>query len=175
MKSKVIFIIIFLGFFNALSYGQYTVLLLNGKSLNSSSVSIKDDPVALVVNDENQSVSKNEILCIIPKKKKSFTFSQKNNRKIRIPKKWISHNYHGEDRAVILAIKYYKSPVDVNELYDANSDNNTISQEEFENTFGKTQKKIKRKNIATYIGAGIALSIAVVSLTGTLNEINNLE
>ncbi len=169
MKLKVVNLIIVLVFCNVLSYGQFTVLLVNGKSLNSSSISIKDDPVSLVVDNESQSVSKTEILCIIPEGKKSYTFSSRNNKKVKIKKRFISNDYQGTDIARIFAFKYYKNTDDPGELYRANSAS-TISEEEFIYAFNKQHKKITTGKVAGIV----ILSISVGMLVTTVNEIISL-
>ena len=124
----------------------------------------------LITNNEPQSIPMDDILCVIPEGKNSYTFWHKNDKKLKISKKDIRNNYKGVDRARLFAYKYYKSTYDIGQLYSINSDS-SISKEEFEAVFNEQQKKIKKRGgAASGIGIG-ALVIALIVFINTLSKI----
>ena len=155
---------------NVLSFGQNNILLVNGKSTIASSVSIERNSVTLVSNNETQSISKADVLCIIPAGKNSYTYNNKTGKKMKISKKDIQNNYKGIDRARLFAYKYYKSTYNIGQLYSINSDS-SISKVEFEAAFNEQQKKIKRRG-GVAIGLGIgSLIFGLVVFLNTLSKI----
>jgi len=156
-----------------LSYGQNKVLLENGNSVVYSAISIENERVKVYVNGETQFFKKADILCIVPKKGKSYSFREKDNRKTKISKKDIKHDYQGSDIPRLFAYKYYKSKTDVNTLYNKYQ-NITLSQFDFEGYYKTQQKKIRsRATTGTIIGV-VILAISVGGLIRTISNANEV-
>ena len=137
MKTKVIHLIIIGLFCNGFSYGQSKVLLENGSFINMSSIEISDESVTLLVDNETQTITKEELLCVFPEGKKPYAFRQKTDKKLKFKKKIISKNFQGVDIARLFAYKYYNNERGyqiIGELYNKKSES-SFSEEEFERVF----------------------------------------
>ena len=154
-------------------YAQNKVLLTNGTSLNSNSIVVEKESVKLDIDGEPQSFGKNEILCIVPEGKTGYTFSARNNKKMKIKKKDIYYDYEGTDIARLFGYKYFKTPFDIAQLYRLNM-NNTLSEEEFKNIFNAQQKTLKSRSTISLVAAGAALLIGLSSLLITMKDVNSL-
>lgn len=182
MKTKVISLIIIGLLCNSFSYGQTKVLLENGSILNVSAVVIEDESIIINADNETKSISKSEVLCIIPEKKKAYTFRQKTNKKFKIRKKDIANNYQGEDLARVYAYKYYnnvKGYEIIGDLYKKNLESK-LSEEEFNIIFREQHKKITKGVITGWIVSGVVFVISLNLMFSILNDIdqysyNNLD
>ncbi len=166
MKTKVIHLIIAGLFCNVYSYGQSKVLLENGSFINMSSIEIDDKSVTLIVDNETQTISKEELLCVFPEGTKPYAFRQKNDTKSKLKKKIISNNFQGVDIAKLFAYKYYNNERGyqiIGELYKKNSES-PFSEEEFERVFREQHRQITKSKVTGYIVGGLAISIALNSL-----------
>lgn len=147
--KKVIYLIIASVLFSVLSYGQNKILMVNGESTNASSIdgrsTKKGSTINLVVDGENKSIPKNNILCVIPDGKKGYTFYSRNNVRTKIPKKDIKNNYQGTDIPNLYAHKYFKSKSDVEKLYKLNS-GISLTFDEFENAYYAQEQKLRTRN-----------------------------
>ena len=173
MKVKIISLVIFAMFCNVFSFGQYNVLLVNGKSLNTSSIKVKKELIVLTADGEEQSIAKEDILCVIPELGRSYSYRKKNNKKIKILKRDIVNKYEGTDIVKLFAYKYYGSTIDIGQLYLLNSDKSP-SEEEFKNVFDKQQQKIRSRTIISTTVSVIVLIIVVPMFIRTLNDVNSL-
>ncbi len=160
-------------FASILSIGQNNVLLVNGNSLNASSVKIETGSVALIVGGESRSIPKTDILCIIPAGKKGYTFLQKNNKKVKILKRDITNNYQGKDIARLFAYKYYKMKTDVTQIYDLNL-HKDLTVAEFESAYSRQQQKIRSRATTSTILSVVVMILSVSIIVSTLNDYNSL-
>ncbi len=173
MKKVILNLVIVMMFASILSIGQNNVLLVNGNSLNASSVKIETGSVALIVGGESRSIPKTDILCIIPAGKKGYTFLQKNNKKVKILKRDITNNYQGKDIARLFAYKYYKMKTDVTQIYDLNL-HKDLTVAEFESAFSRQQQKIRSRATTSTILSTVLLIIVVAELVSTIGQANSL-
>ncbi len=166
--KKVISLFLFGVILNVFALGQYNVSLLNGKSIKASSVEEQKEVVQLTVDSEVKSVKKSDVLIVVPESGKSYTFLNKNNKKIKIPKKDIKEDYEGGDVARIFAYKYLKGDSEVKQLYSLYS-GDQLTEEEFALEFNKQQKKIRKRMITVWSLAGFGFIIGVTALISSLN------
>lgn len=169
MKKQFLSLLIFTLFSTLLAFGQNKVLLVNGESLDATTFKSETESVSVTVNSETKTIPKSEILCIIPAGKKGYTFSLKNNKKLKILGRDISNNYKGADKARIFAYKYHRSTANVGELYKLNSDSN-LSEEEFRIIFNTMQRKIKSRGTTGLIISIVALAIVIPVFISTLSD-----
>ncbi|MEZ5195454.1 MAG: hypothetical protein R2764_03370 [Bacteroidales bacterium] len=134
---------------STLSFGQNKIMMVNGETTNASSIdgrsTKKGSTISLVVDGENKSIPKNNILCVIPEGKKGFTFSSRNNVKANIPKKDIKNNYQGTDIPHLYAHKYFKSKLGVEDLYKLNPGMN-LSFDDFESAYYEQEQRLRTRN-----------------------------
>ncbi|MCD4711286.1 MAG: hypothetical protein K8R52_10605 [Bacteroidales bacterium] len=174
MINKAYSLIFFMVIICTSTLGQNRVLFLNGDSLNYSSIDIEKEAIVVESGGEAQSIDKSSILCVVPEKKASFTFLEKNNKKIVFRKKDIQHSYQGTDVVRIIAYKFYNSEFDAEGLFQYNQDE-SITKEEFVLIFDETQKKILNRTIVTIVAGTAALLIGVASLISTLSDVQQLQ
>ena len=103
MMKKVNSLIFLMFVIISCTQGQNRVLLLNGESLDYSSIDIEKEKILVELAGETKSIEKSSILCVVPEKKASFTFLEKNNKKIVFRKKDIQHTFQGTDVVRIVA------------------------------------------------------------------------
>ena len=169
--KKGILLIICVIICNVLSFGQNKLILENGNSMVYSSISLANDEVKVEVNGEIKTLNKSDILCIVPNKGKSYTFRKKDNRKIKIAKKDIKHDYDGSDIPRLFAYKYFKSKTDVNTLYNKYQ-NIKLSQFDFEGYYKTQQRRIRARATTGTVIAVVVLVISVGSLIRTIGNVN---
>lgn len=174
MMKKVNSLIFLMFVIISFTLGQNRVLLLNGESLDYSSIDIEKERILVELEGGTKSIEKSSILCVAPETKASFTFLEKNNKKIVFRKKDIQHTFQGTDVARIVAYKFYNSEFGAEELYQHNQDE-SISKEEFIIIFDETQKKILGRTIVSAALGTLALVIGIVSLTSTLRDVQQLQ
>ena len=170
MKTKVISLIILAMFCNVFSFGQYKVLLENGKSIDVSSLHIVNERVAL---STGQMIDKSDILCIIPEEGRSYTFLKKNDKKTKIQKRDIKNEYQGTDKAKIFAYKYSGVEQNVGQLYVLNSDN-SLTEDEFKLAFTQQQGKITIRKVVLFAIVVPIFLYSLINFTGTLKEVNSI-
>jgi len=173
MKTKVISLIVFVILCHNLSFGQNKVLLVNGKSINASSVDTQKESVNLTIENSKQTLAKTDILCIISESGKAYTFFEKNNKKIKIPKKDISNDYQTTDIARIFAYKYYKNKNNIGQLYNLYN-GLKLTEDEFSTEFILQKKKIKKRTIVSYSLTGFAFILGTTMLIKSMNDVETL-
>lgn len=165
MKNLTI-IIISAVLISTLSFGQNKIIMVNGETTNASSIdgrsTKKGSTISLVVDGENKSIPKNNILCVIPEGKKGFTFSSRNNVKSKIPQKDIKNNFQGTDIPHLYAHKYFKSKLGVEDLYKLNPGIN-LTFNDFESAYYEQQQKLRTRNTINKTVSTVS-SILVVAL-----------
>jgi hypothetical protein len=147
--------------------------LTNGSSINANSVSVEKETVVLKVDGTEQVIKKDEILCVIPDGKKGFTFSEKNNKKIKISKKDIYNAYEGTDIPRVFAYKYYKTPYASDQIYNLYG-SSQISKDDFIKIFDEQKKTLKNRETISMVAGAVALLIGLSSFLSTMNELNSL-
>ncbi len=155
------------------SFAQYKVLTTKGNSIKASGIEIRDQTVDLTTSGGDQTIDKTDILCVIPESGKTFTFREKNNKKMKILKKDLENNYKGSDIARIFAYKYYKSNPDIGQLYQLYPEAG-LTESEFEAAFIKQQKKFKKRTIVSASILGFTLIITSAVFITTVNEASRL-
>jgi hypothetical protein len=150
------------------SFGQYKVLTTKGNFIVASGIEIRDQTVNLKTSQGSQTIDKTDILCVIPKSGKTFTFREKNNKKMKILKRDVENDYKGTDIAKIFAYKYYKSNPDIGQLYQLYPEE-SLTEAEFAAAFAKQQKIFKKRTIisGSILGFVIILTSAVLITTAT--------
>ncbi len=157
-----------------ISWGQYKVLLTENKSIKASDIEINDGSVVLTRDNNRQTFKKEDVLCIIPDAGKSFTFLERNGKKMKILKRDLDNNFQGEDIARLLAYKYYKSDVDIGQLYSA-FPGAGLTMDEFEATFAGQQKKFKKRKIVSTSIMAVVLLITSGLLITTLAGASSIQ
>lgn len=143
-------------------------MLVNGTSLDSESIVIEKESVKLNIDGKAKSITKAEILCIIPEGKTGYTFWEKNkNKKMKIKKKDIFYNYEDTDIPRIFAYKYLKTSYTASKLYRLNS-NSSLSEADFTSIFNEQDKKLRSRLVTGYIAGGIAFAIGLSSFLGSV-------
>ncbi len=117
MKTKKIFLTFFTMIFFLISFGQNKILLTNGQTLDYLNIKAGNSSVVLSNDSLEQSVEKTDILCAIPVQGKCFTYKIKNNRMLKLRRKFVNINSHGIGRARLFATKYFGAKTSISDLY----------------------------------------------------------
>lgn len=174
MKMNLFNVIFYFFFFSVTSIDAQTkVLTTDGKTLNTTSIKSTDNSVILTSAGENKTLSKADILAVVPENGRSYTFKIKNGKKLKIKSKDIYNNYEGADRPRIFAYKYLGSDPNAGQLYVLNSDSE-LSEVQFKSLFNEQQKKLKTRGIVSMGLAVVALILGAASLSSSLSQANAL-
>ena len=162
MKIKIYGLTFFILFCSIQSFAQTKVITTDGRTLNVTSVQTNDNNIVTTVAGENQTISKSNVLVVVPEGKKGYTYRAQNGKKLKIRKRDINNNYQGKDIPRIYAYKYLGTQGDIHKIYITNSDT-SLSFEEFKTIFNKQQKKLRTGNI---VSIGTSVFILLISLGG---------
>ncbi len=156
--------------FSLNSLSQYTIKLIDGTSIKASSVKYERKSSICKI-DETKEITKEQILCIIPSNKNSYTFHHKKNRKLKLSRKIINNNYKDTDLAKVYAFKYYKSKLSPEKIYAMSPEIN-VSKDEFISDFKNQHKKIKNASVVSIVLSAVAFTLGLSVLLGTLNDLD---
>ena len=173
MKKTNIIILVTLFSFYLNVFGQNTIKLIDGKTIEASSVKFTNTSTTCKIN-EVEEIAKDQILYVKPEGKTAYTFHFKRNRKYKIAGKDIKNNFDNTDLAKIYAYKYYNSKRDIKELFGMNP-NIDLSINDFTKAHNEQEKKIKGRTVTSIILASVAFIAGLGALMSTMNEKKDLE
>lgn len=174
MKLKTLFITCTCCILYSATFAQNKILTTDGKTLNAASVEINKTNITANVNGDNQTISKSDILAVVPDGKKGFTFRAKNGKKMPIKNKFIHFDFSGTDRPRIYAYKYLGTNAKVNQLYVLNSDG-SMTEEQFASIYHAQQKRLKTNNVVSITSAAVILLVGYASMTYSKKNLNDAQ
>ena len=160
MKLKTYYFTFFILFCSTLSFAQTKVLTTDGRALVATSVQTNSNNIVATVAGENQTISKSNVLVVVPEGKKGYTFRIKNGKKLKLLKRDIHNNFQGTDIPRMYGYKYLGAKGDFEQIYITNSDT-SIPFEEFKTIFKKQQKKIRSRTIGSVCASALLILIAL--------------
>lgn len=173
MRKKILSFIGICLLCNVVLLAQTKVLTTDGKVLMASSIELTNENVLVSVDDVSQTIAKSNVLAVIPKGNKAYTFRIKNNKKLTIKKGDIYNNYEGADKPRIFAYKYLGSKSNIGQLYTLNGDN-SLNEEQFKNIYNEQQQKFKTRNTLSLLLAVGALLLGAISLSNSMKSANSV-